>query len=227
MGIITKFHDLGLAAFCDILQIQQKWFESSCNIKKSGGHPENHLIFCEHFHIYTLGKSGEEKNLLKKAEKDESFPEMIRVNRGGDITYHGPGQLVIYPIIDLDQFGLSIRKYIEYLEESVIQTLLEFDIKSGRLANASGVWIEDGAKPAKKICALGVRASRGITMHGLALNVNTDLSFFNHINPCGFTNKSVTSIKMQIGENIDFRKVKTIILNKTAELFGMDIIKES
>jgi len=158
------------------------------------------FIVCQHPHVYTLGKHGKATNLLA----NEQFLKQIgasfhHINRGGDITYHGPGQIVGYPSLDLDKLGLTLRTYIETVEESVIQLMKEYDINCERLKGATGVWIDAHTTKARKICAIGVKASRGITMHGFALNINTDLQYFNYINHCGFTDKGVTSLKKELG----------------------------
>jgi lipoyl(octanoyl) transferase len=178
-------------------------------------------LFCEHPHVYTLGKSGKKEHLLLDentlAEKEARYYE---INRGGDITYHGPGQLVVYPIFDLDHFFSDIHKYLRYLEEAVIQTLLEYGIESGRVDGLTGVWI-DGDKPtARKICAFGVKSSRWVTMHGIGFNVNSDLSYFSHIVPCGIQDKAVTSMEHELGRTVDFVKVSSVLKEKLARQFG-------
>jgi lipoyl(octanoyl) transferase len=173
---------------------------------------DNRLLFVEHPHVYTLGKSGNQNNLLI----DSKFLEKIgatyyHIDRGGDITYHGPGQIVGYPIFDLEQFGMGIKQYIYTLEEAIIKTLDEVKISASRLPGATGVWLDPGKPGARKICAIGVKAGRHITMHGFALNVNTDLTYFNHINPCGFRDKGVTSLAKEFSENMDMSTVKFIL----------------
>jgi len=186
---------------------------------------DNWLIFCEHPHVYTLGKSGSENNLLANAlQLRAKNAEFIHTNRGGDITYHGPGQIVGYPILNLIYFASGIRQYIEKLEESIILTLKEFGLCGERLNGATGVWL-DTNRPGKtrKICAIGVRTSHWVTMHGFAFNVNTDLSYFGMINPCGFTDKSVTSLEKELGGQQDIEKVKMVLKGKIAEVFGMEL----
>lgn len=186
----------------------------------------NYLLFCEHPHVFTLGKSGNEKNLLIKKEdlhtiKASYYP----INRGGDITYHGPGQMVVYPILDLENFFTDIHQYMRLLEESVIQTLAEFNIQAGRIKGLTGVWIDyDNEKSARKICALGVKTSRWVTMHGLAFNVNTQLDYFDFIVPCGIDDKAVTSLERELKSEADFQQVKLILKEKIASLFNMQII---
>lgn len=186
----------------------------------------NYLIFCEHPHVFTLGKSGEEKNLLVKKEDLHTIEATYyHINRGGDITYHGPGQIVVYPIIDLENFFTDIHQYMRLLEESVIQTLSEFNIKSGRIKGLTGVWIDfENEKTARKICALGVKTSRWVTMHGLAFNINTLLEYFKYIVPCGIDDKAVTSLEKEVKSQQDLEYVKSILKMKIAELFEMEII---
>ena len=176
-------------------------------------HISNTLVLCEHPHVYTLGKSGNASNLLVNEDFLAGIGAGVYyIERGGDVTYHGPGQLVGYPIINLEDFGLGLRSYIEVLEETIIHTLLDFGIKGERFPGATGVWLDsDIAGKARKICAIGVKASRYVTMHGFGFNINTDLSYFSHINPCGFTDKGVTSLKKEIGEQIDMSIVKTSV----------------
>ena len=185
---------------------------------------DNHLIFCEHPHVYTIGKSGSIRNLLIDekllAHRGSSF---YKINRGGDITYHGPGQLVAYPIFDLENFFTDIHKYLRFLEEAVILTLSDFGIVSGRSEGQTGVWIdfEQGAKNPRKICAIGVRSSRWVTMHGLALNVNTDLSYFDHIVPCGISDKAVTSMQKELGHPIDMAVVQQRLTHHIIQVFNI------
>lgn len=180
--------------------------------------PDNRLLLVEHPHVYTLGKSGNQNNMLI----DSKFLEKINatyyhIDRGGDITYHGPGQLVGYPIFDLEQFGMHIRQYIQSLEESIIRSLESLEIKASRLPGATGVWLDPGTPQARKICAIGVKAGRHVTMHGFALNVNTDLNYFRYINPCGFQDKGVTSIAKELNKTIKMGMVK-LIVQKNIEL---------
>lgn len=180
----------------------------------------NYLLFCEHPHVYTLGKNGHLHNLqLSPKELEEKQIAFYKIQRGGDITYHGYGQWVIYPILDLDSFPLGLRKYIFLLEEVIIQTLAEYNISTTRQEGAAGVWLNRE----QKICAIGVKASRMVTMHGLALNVNTDLNYFNYINPCGFVDKKTTSMAQQLHQNLDMAEVKNCITKHFAQIFEMDI----
>ncbi len=187
---------------------------------------DNFLIFCEHPHVYTLGKTGEKNNLLidesALKSKDASY---YHINRGGDVTYHGPGQLVGYPILDLDNFFTDINKYLRFLEEAVILTLKDYGIESGRVKGATGVWI-DGDNPlkARKICAIGVKLSRWVTMHGFAFNVNTNLDYFDNIVPCGIINKSVTSLQKELGNPQNIAEVQDKVVFHLQKLFGFEII---
>jgi lipoyl(octanoyl) transferase len=186
----------------------------------------NYLLFCEHPHVFTLGKSGNEKNLLIKKEDLHTIEATYyHINRGGDITYHGPGQIVVYPVIDLENFFTDIHQYMRLLEESVIQTLAEFNIKAGRIKGLTGVWIDyEDEKTPRKICALGVKSSRWVTMHGLAFNVNTLLDYFQYIVPCGIDDKAVTSMEKELKAQQDFQHVKSILKEKITTLFKMEII---
>lgn len=184
----------------------------------------NHLIFTEHPHVYTLGKSGKPENLLlDERELMEKQAAFYKINRGGDITYHGPGQLVGYPILDLDNFFTDIHLYLRTLEEAVIRTLADYGIAAGRYPGYTGVWLDADNDRARKICALGVRASRWVTMHGFAFNVNTDLGYFGNIVPCGIDDKDVTSMQRELGTPQDINAVKARLKEYIAELFGMEI----
>lgn len=187
--------------------------------------PQNHLIFCEHPHVYTLGKSGSENNLLiNEAFLQKIGATYVPINRGGDITYHGPGQVVGYPILDLEQFFTDIHKYLRYLEEAVILTIVEYGLKGERYEGYTGVWLDvDDTTKARKICAMGVRCSRWVTMHGFAFNVNTNLDYFNHIVPCGIDDKQVTSLQKELGHEVDVEEVKTKLKKHIATLFDMQL----
>ncbi len=183
----------------------------------------NNLIFCEHPHVYTLGKSGSIQNLLLDEDALETaHASFYAINRGGDITYHGPGQIVGYPIFDLEQFFTDIHKYLRYLEESIITTLAEYGIIGERYEGLTGVWIEPDKPTARKICAMGVRCSRWITMHGFAFNVNTDLSYFKNIIPCGIDDKGVTSMERELGHAVDIAAVKQKLRHNLAMQFGYE-----
>ena len=187
---------------------------------------DNHLIFVEHPNVYTLGKSGDINNLLlNKNELDDKKIQFFNTNRGGDITCHGPGQIVCYPILDLDNFFTDIHKYLRFLEETIIRTLNDFGIVSARSQNETGVWIDSDLVFSRKICAMGVKASRWVTMHGLALNVNNDLSYFENIIPCGISNKSVTSIYKETGMDISLNQVKKTITKHFIEIFSAELVE--
>jgi lipoyl(octanoyl) transferase len=227
----VQFIDLGLIDYQQAWDYQTNLFNKNLEIKKQNRERSadqqlpttNYLIFCEHPHVYTLGKSGDEKNLLVKREDLYSInASYYAINRGGDITYHGPGQLVVYPIIDLENFFTDIHQYMRLLEESVIQTLAEFEIASGRIKGLTGVWIDfENEKTARKICALGVKTSRWVTMHGLAFNVNVDLTYFKHIVPCGIDDKAVTSVEKELNKKADMNHVRSIMKEKIISLFEM------
>ncbi len=227
------FQDLGKISYKDAWDYQEKLFGEVIELKLANREIQepkkkdslNYLLFCEHPHVFTLGKSGNTANLLVSDQQlKENRIQFFNTNRGGDITYHGPGQIVGYPIFDLEWLGLSIHDYIHHLEESVILTIAEFGITGERLKGATGVWIDPlNNIKARKICSIGVKASRWVTMHGLALNVNTDLSYFNLINPCGFKDKAVTSLAKETGNNPDSDRVKQILKEKISQVFGIDL----
>jgi lipoyl(octanoyl) transferase len=193
-----------------------------------GKQTENHFLFVEHPHVYTLGKSGDLSNLLlTEKQLGEKGATFYKINRGGDITYHGPGQIVGYPILDLENFFTDIHKYLRLLEESIILTIAEYDLKGERSAGETGVWLDVGTPFARKICALGIRASRWVTMHGFALNVNTNLGYFDHIIPCGIRGKAVTSMEAELGRKMDLEEIKGKILKHFKVLFEVDVFIKS
>ncbi|MBB3701079.1 lipoyl(octanoyl) transferase LipB [Flammeovirga yaeyamensis] len=187
----------------------------------------NYLLFVEHPHVYTLGKSGKEEHLLLDQQGlDREHVEFFKINRGGDITYHGPGQIVGYPILDLDNFFTDIHKYLRLLEEAIILTLADYGIKSGRIDGLTGVWIGEENDPnPRKICAMGVKTSRWVTMHGFALNVNADLKFFGNIVPCGISDKAVTSMEQELGHQLEMSEVEGKLKNHLATLFEMELFE--
>lgn len=224
-------HDLGLLDYQKAVEYQTKIFNQIIDQKLKNRKSvnkeitQNHLIFVEHPNVYTLGKSGDINNLLlSKEDLEKKEIQFFNTNRGGDITCHGPGQIVCYPILDLDNFFSDIHKYLRYLEEVVIQTLNEFGIKSERSPDETGVWIEPKQISARKICAMGVKASRWVTMHGFALNVDNDLSYFENIIPCGISNKSVTSITNEIANQVDKYDVKEKIIKNFENIFSAKLI---
>jgi len=228
-----QFIDIGLIDYQKAWDYQTDLFNKILAVKSSNrDFPDNeqrttnnYLLFCEHPHVYTLGKSGDEKNLVISAENLSSIgASFYQINRGGDITYHGPGQIVVYPVIDLENFFTDIHQYMRTLEESVIGTLKELGITAGRIKGLTGVWLDWTDEPmAKKICALGVKTSRWVTMHGLALNVNTDLSYFNHIVPCGISDKAVTSVEKELCSTQPMEKVKELLKQQIVSLFEMEL----
>ena len=227
----VSFKDLGLIDYKECWDFQEELFAEILAVKSSNRkenktvETNNHLIFCEHPHVYTLGKSGDEKNLLVNDDYLKSRGATFhKINRGGDITYHGPGQLVGYPILDLDNFFTDIHKYLRFLEEAIILTLKEYGLESERSPGETGVWFDVGTPKARKICALGVKSSRWVTMHGFAFNVNSDLSYFGNIIPCGINDKSVTSLQKELGREVDMHEVRNKLKAHLVELFEMEII---
>lgn len=227
------FSDLGLIDYKQAWDLQEKLFARIVQQKISNRDtpesdhitPENYLLFCAHPHVYTLGKSGHEENLLvKENELGNINASFYKINRGGDITYHGPGQIVGYPLLDLDQFFTDVHKYLRYLEEVIMLMLAEYGIKGERYPGYTGVWL-DASDPvkARKICAMGVRTSRWVTMHGWALNVNSDLSYFGNIVPCGIEDKSVTSMQKELGRKVDEEEVKEKLKQYFGQMFGCTI----
>ena len=227
MNKTVKFQDLGLKDFKETWDYQESLFKAILDTKiknrreDAGLETDNHFLFVEHPHVYTLGKSGDLSNLLlSETQLTEKGATFYKINRGGDITYHGPGQIVGYPILDLDNFFTDIHKYLRFLEEVIILTLDEYGLKTERSPGETGVWLDVGTPFARKICAMGVRASRWVTMHGFALNVNADLGYFDNIIPCGIRGKAVTSLNNELGlKNIDESEVKTKILKHFKVLF--------
>ena len=213
---------LGLKPYREVLEIQELSFNRLLDekMKKSTSFSEMDLILCQHLPVYTLGKNGDEQNLLNGLKVTDA--EFVHTNRGGDITFHGPGQLVGYPILDLERLNIGLARYIELLEESIIRTIAHFGLKGERYKGASGVWLDtDDSLNIRKICALGIRSSRWITMHGFAFNINTDLKYFNYINPCGFTDKGVTSLEKELGRAQDFEHVRSLFTMEFLDVFNL------
>lgn len=199
---------------------QTELFDSIIKARREGQAYENRIIFCTHPHVYTIGKHGKQENMLISDDMLSRIgAEVFRIDRGGDITYHGPGQQVCYPILCLEDFKLGLKGYLHQLEEAVIRTCSHYGIKSGRVDGATGVWIDIGTSRERKICAMGVRSSHFVTMHGLALNVNTDLRYFDYINPCGFTSKGVTSIEKETGVQVSMDEVRQLLTEELLKLF--------
>ena len=227
------FEDLGLIDYKEAWDYQEKLFNEILDVKKNNRKKNiqdpslSYLVFCEHPHVYTLGKSGDENNLLvNEAYLNSKGATFYKINRGGDITYHGPGQIVGYPILDLDNFFTDIHKYLRYLEEAVILTLADYGIESTRSDGETGVWLDVGGEKARKICALGVRSSRWVTMHGFAFNVNCDLSYFGNIIPCGIVDKSVTSMQKELGKEVDMQEVQQRLKGHLESLFDFNFIND-
>lgn len=224
------FEDLGLIDYKEAWDYQENLFKATVDLKMANRNSDNpietknYLLFCEHPHVYTLGKSGKEENLLIHGEElDQANATFYKINRGGDITYHGPGQLVGYPIFDLDHFFSDIHKYLRFLEEAVILTLNEYGIKGTRVDGLTGVWIDDEKGP-RKICAMGVKCARWVTMHGIGFNVNSDLNYFNNIIPCGIDDKAVTSMQKELGEALDMNDVKEKLRINLSNIFDFDFV---
>jgi len=228
------YQHLGLIDYQEAWDYQESIFKEVVDQKISNRNlpldqqlpTKNYLIFCQHPHVYTLGKSGSEDHiLLNSQELEQKQAKYYKINRGGDITYHGPGQIVGYPILDLDNFFTDIHKYLRFLEEAVILTLKEYGIESGRIEGLTGVWIDhETQRNPRKICALGVKSSRWVTMHGFALNVNTDLSYFQNIVPCGISDKAVTSMAKELDDELDILGVEQVLLKHLVQIFEMEII---
>tara|TARA_B100001173_G_scaffold303547_1_gene306443 strand:+ start:372 stop:1085 length:714 start_codon:yes stop_codon:yes gene_type:complete len=227
MNKSIQFQDLGLKDYKETWGLQEEIFKKTLAIKvrnrreNAGLSTPNHFLFVSHAHVYTLGKSGDLSNLLLNEEQLKTKgANFYKINRGGDITYHGPGQIVGYPILDLENFFTDIHKYLRLLEETIILTLADYGLEASRSQGETGVWLDVGTPFARKICALGVRASRWVTMHGFALNVNTDLGYFDHIIPCGIRGKSVTSLRVELKKDqVDENEVKEKLLKHFLNLF--------
>lgn len=217
--------DVGTMGYGECWRLQQRLFEGAIAKKAAGEVPEQTILLVEHPPVYTLGKSGKESNLLVAEEFLKSLgAEFFHIDRGGDITFHGIGQIVGYPILDLSQLGIGLKAYIDAIEGAVIDTMAEWGIDCQRVAGASGVWIVEQGKPMRKICAIGVKSSRWVTMHGFALNVNTDLKWFNLINPCGFTDRTATSMERELGRMVDMEEVKARLLEHFAKKLDVNKI---
>lgn len=231
----VHYEDLGVIDYKEAWDYQETRFKEIVDLKilnrkrpeEEYVPTESRMLFCEHPHVYTLGKSGKPEHLLIDEEglkaKQATY---YKINRGGDITYHGPGQIVVYPLLDLDHFFTDIHKYLRYLEEAIILTLADYGINAGRVDGLTGVWLDgDDPEKARKICAMGVKCSRWVTMHGLAFNVNTDIDYFNNIVPCGIDDKAVTSMHLELGRAVDFEEVKAKLKINLANLFDLEYIE--
>ena len=235
MNKSIQIQELGLKDYKETWDYQEEIFQSVIDIKiknrreKTNIQTPNYFLLVEHPHVYTLGKSGDLSNLLISEDKlSEIGATYYKINRGGDITYHGPGQIVGYPIIDLENFFTDIHKYLRFLEEMVIRTLHEYGLKAERSKGETGVWLDVGTPFARKICAMGVRASRWVTMHGFALNVNSNLGYFDHMIPCGIKGKAVTSLNVELGKmEVPMDEVKGKLLKHFAELFEAELVENT
>lgn len=235
MNKTVTISDLGLKDYKETWDFQEHLFKEIIALKIKNRREEqttetpNYFILVEHPHVYTLGKSGDMQNLLvTEAQLEAKGAKFYKINRGGDITYHGPGQIVGYPILDLDNFFTDIHKYLRFLEEMVILTLVDYGLKAERSNGETGVWLDVGTPFARKICAMGVRASRWVTMHGFALNVNADLGYFDLMVPCGITDKAVTSLNVELGKKVvDMKEVKQKLLKHFKTLFEAELIQQN
>lgn len=222
----VDYRDLGRMPYGECWQLQQQLFSATLASKGADVERCGTLLLVEHPAVYTLGKSGKEQNMLVSEEFLKSIgAEFYHIDRGGDITFHGEGQIVGYPILDLEQVGLGLKDYIDAIEGAVIDTIATYGIEGGRIEGASGVWIDINSPRPRKICAIGVRASRYVTMHGFALNVATDLNYFNYINPCGFTDRGVTSIEKEIGRKVSLEEVKERLVEALSRKLDVKIYK--
>lgn len=210
-----KREDWGIVPYEIAWKRQEELFNSLVYSKLEKSSYTNHIVFVEHPHVYTIGKSGKESNMLMSNSFIESIGASIyHIDRGGDITYHGPGQIVCYPIINIEEFDLKLRDYIYQIEQAVIETCAHYGIEATRVDGATGVWLDKGKSSERKICAIGVRCSHFVTMHGLAFNINTDLNYFSYINPCGFFDKGVTSLQKELGHEVDIKEVTNILYER-------------
>jgi lipoyl(octanoyl) transferase len=215
--------DMGVAGYREVWQLQEALLNSLKEGKTTSEAEAGYLLLVEHPHVYTLGKNGKQDNMLASAAQlQKSHAELIKVNRGGDITYHGPGQLVAYPIVRLDRLGIGVREYVHRLEEVIIRTVGAYELAGERMEKAAGVWLAADTPTAKKICAIGVRCSHAITMHGFALNVNTDMTYFGYINPCGL-GKGVTSLEKETGSKVSMDDVKKLVLRHFGAVFAVEL----
>lgn len=226
----VEFEDLGVMPYKECWEYQQQLFDEQLMRRADASDAEcaGRILFVEHPPVYTLGKSGNQSNMLVPESMVRAMgAEFYHIDRGGDITFHGPGQLVGYPILDLERLGIGLRRYVEILEQSIIDTIAHYGISGGRLEGATGVWLHNELPPHawRKICAIGVRASHFVTMHGFALNCSTDLSWFSKINPCGFTDKGVTSIEKEIGAEVDGAEVRRLLLENLVRALNVELVQ--
>lgn len=214
-----KIESWGTLPYAEAWERQTDYFDALVEARKAGTAYENRIVCVEHPHVYTLGRSGKETNmLLGEAQLQAIGATLYHIDRGGDITYHGPGQLVCYPILCLEDFRLGLKEYVGVLEEAVIRVCASYGIEAGRVKGATGVWLSVGASNERKICAIGVRSSHFVTMHGLALNVNTDMRYFSYIHPCGFMDKGVTSLQQELGRDVQMEEVAARLVDALQDL---------
>ncbi len=226
-GGVVEYRDLGVVPYGECWELQRTLFEEVTAAKGDDSNSAGKILMVEHPAVYTLGKSGKQSNMLISEQMLGSIgAQFYHIDRGGDITFHGEGQLVCYPILDLERLGIGLKQYIEILEEAVIITVKQWGIDSQRIEGASGVWIGVNSPTPRKICAIGVRASRYVTMHGLALNVSTDLKYFSYINPCGFSQRGVTSMEVETQHEIAMSEVKEVLLSNLIKLINVKIYKK-
>lgn len=217
----TLVENWGIISYEQAWKKQAECFETLVQAKQGGHEYLNRIVFCEHPHVYTLGRSGKERNmLLSEGQLQRIGATYYHIDRGGDITYHGPGQQVCYPILNLEDFGLGLKEYVHLLEEAVIGVCASYGIVAGRVDKATGVWLEGDTSRARKICAIGVRSSHYVTMHGLAFNVNTDLRYFSYINPCGFVDKGVTSLQKELGHDVPMEEARLRLESELQKLLS-------
>lgn len=217
----TLVENWGIISYEQAWKKQVEYFETLVQAKQGGHEYLNRIVFCEHPHVYTLGRSGKERNmLLSEGQLQRIGATYYHIDRGGDITYHGPGQQVCYPILNLEDFGLGLKEYVHLLEEAVIGVCASYGIVAGRVDKATGVWLEGDTLRARKICAIGVRSSHYVTMHGLAFNVNTDLRYFSYINPCGFVDKGVTSLQKELGHDVPMEEARLRLESELQKLLS-------
>lgn len=217
----TLVENWGIISYEQAWKKQAEYFETLVQAKQCGHEYLNRIVFCKHPHVYTLGRSGKERNmLLSEGQLQRIGATYYHIDRGGDITYHGPGQQVCYPILNLEDFGLGLKEYVHLLEEAVIGVCASYGIVAGRVDKATGVWLEGDTLRARKICAIGVRSSHYVTMHGLAFNVNTDLRYFSYINPCGFVDKGVTSLQKELGHDVPMEEARLRLESELQKLLS-------
>ncbi|MFI3286267.1 MAG: lipoyl(octanoyl) transferase LipB [Rikenellaceae bacterium] len=222
----VEFRELGVISYAECWRVQQQLFGELISAKGQRQECGGYILMVEHPAVYTLGKSGKSGNILFSEEQLRAIgAEYFHVDRGGDVTFHGIGQIVLYPILDLERLGIGLKEYISTLEEAVIDTVTHWGIEAGRIEGAAGVWITKEAQR-NKICAIGVKSSRYVTMHGLALNVKTDLKYFNYINPCGFTDRGVTSMEVEAATSVSMEEVKELLLNNLIKILNVKIYKK-